>query len=197
MALAADGNPRRYKKRAMIVAEGDIGASLFVLLDGAVRIFSQDENGHELNFGILEAGTIFGEMALEGGTRTATVEALSDCRCVEIPYARLKSRLSEHPDFAYFLISTLIGRSRSATEAAKNLALKTVYQRIVELLEREAIGEEGCRAFPRLINQQEIANTVGASRDMVSKILKDLLAGKYIEINRKQLVILRNLPRRW
>lgn len=197
MALVGDGTQRHFKKRTRIISEGDLGASLFILLQGTVRIYSQDEHGRELNFGLLEAGTIFGEMALEGGTRTASAEALSNCLCAEIPYVTLKKRLAENPDFAFFLISTVIGRSRSAMESAKNLALKTVYQRVVELLERESVAGDGVRLFPRRISQQELANEVGASRDMVSKIFKDLTTGKYVEIRDKQIVILRNLPSRW
>jgi CRP/FNR family cyclic AMP-dependent transcriptional regulator len=197
MALAKDGHPRRYKKRAVIISEGDLGASLYILLEGSVRIYTQDEQERELDFGVLEAGAIFGEMALEGGTRTASVEAASDCLCAEIPYALLRKRVAENPDFAFFLISTLIGRSRSAVESAKNLALKTVYQRVIELLERESVQEGGLTLIPRRMSQQELANMVGASRDMVSKIFKDLLLGEYISIDQKQIVILKNLPKRW
>lgn len=196
-ALIKDGVLRRYRKNAVIISEGDVGTSLFILLEGTVRIYSQDEHGRELNFGLLEPRTLFGEMALEGGSRTASVEAVSPCVCAEIPYALLKSRLAESPDFAFFLISTLIGRSRSATESAKNLALKTVYQRVVDLLEKESIQEGGSRFMPRKMSQQEIANTVGASRDMISKILKDLTIGDYIEVADKRITILKDLPNRW
>ncbi|HZV55422.1 MAG TPA: Crp/Fnr family transcriptional regulator [Rhodocyclaceae bacterium] len=195
--LVKDGTLRRYKKHTLIISEGDLGASLFILLDGAVRIYSQDEHGRELDFGLLEPGTIFGEMALEGGTRTASVEAVSQCLCAEVPYALLKRRLAENPDFAFILISTLIGRSRSATESAKNMALKTVYQRFIEFLERESIQENGVRLLPRKMSQQELANIVGASRDMISKILKDLAIGKYIQIDDKRITILKSLPNRW
>lgn len=196
-ALIKDGVLRRYKKAALIISEGDVGASLFILLEGAVRIYSQDEHGRELDFGLLEPRRIFGEMALEGGTRTASVEAATQCLCAEVPYATLKRRLAENSDFAFFLISTLIGRSRSATESAKNMALKTVYQRVIELLERESIQEAGIRLLPRKMSQQELANLVGASRDMISKILKDLTIGKYIEMDEKRIVILKSPPNRW
>jgi CRP/FNR family transcriptional regulator, cyclic AMP receptor protein len=196
-ALIKDGVLRRYRKHAMVISEGDVGTSLFILLEGTVRIYSQDEHGRELNFGLLEPRTLFGEMALEGGTRTASVEAMSPCLCAEISYALLKRRLAENPDFAFLLISTLIGRSRGATESAKNLALKTVYQRVVDLLEKEAIEEGGSRFLPRKTSQQEIANTVGASRDMISKIMKDLTIGGYIEVADKRITILKDLPSRW
>ena len=196
-ALIRDGVLRRYRKNALIISEGDVGTSLFILLEGTVRIYSQDEHGRELNFGLLEPRTLFGEMALDGGTRTASAEALSPCACAEVPYALLKRRLAEDTDFAFFLISTLIVRTRSATESAKNLALKTVYQRVVELLAREAIEAGGSGAVLRRMSQQEIANTVGASRDMISKILKDLTFGKYIDIADKRITILRDLPSKW
>lgn len=196
-ALIKDGVLRRYRKSGVIISEGDAGTSFFILLEGTVRIYSQDEHGRELNFGQLEPRALFGEMALEGGTRTASVEAMTPCVCAEVPYALLKSRLAESPDFAFLLISTLIGRSRSATESAKNLALKTVYQRVVELLEKESVQEDGSRVLPRKMTQQEIANTVGASRDMISKIMKDLTIGKYIEVAEKRITILKDLPSRW
>jgi CRP/FNR family cyclic AMP-dependent transcriptional regulator len=196
-ALARDGTLRRYKKHALIISEGDLGASLFILQEGTVRIYSQDEHGREIDFGLLQPRTVFGEMALDGGTRTASVEAASPCVCTEISYATLKRRLAENADFAFFLISTLIGRSRSATEAAKNMALKTVYQRVVEQLEKLAVDENGVKSVPRKISQQELANMVGASRDMISKIFKDLVIGKYIEVDDKRIVILKNLPNRW
>ena len=196
-ALAKEGVQRRYRKRSVIISEGDVGESLFILLAGAVRIYSQDSRGRELDFGLLEPGTIFGEMAMEGGTRTASAEAASDCMCAEVPYAKLKQRLAESPDFAFFLVSTLIGRSRSATESAKNMALKTVYQRIGELLERESVSEGDVRALPQKTSQQELANRVGASRDMISKILKDLSVGGYIRIDGKRIFLLKSLPSGW
>lgn len=77
------------------------------------------------------------------------------------------------------------------------MALKTVYQRVIELLERESIQEAEVRLLPRKMSQQELANMVGASRDMISKILKDLTIGKYIEMDEKRIVILKSLPNRW
>jgi hypothetical protein len=79
-----------------------------------------------LDFGLLEAGTRFGKMALDGGTRIASVEATTTSRWTEIAYATLKQRLAGNPDFAFLLVSTLIGRSRSAIASAKNLALKAI-----------------------------------------------------------------------
>lgn len=197
-ALVSVGILRRYRKNALIISEGDLGTSLFILLEGTVRIYSQDEHGRELNFGVMEPKTIFGEMALDGGTRTASVEAVLPCLCAEVSYETLKNRLAANSEFAFLLISTLIGRSRSATESAKNMALKTVYQRVVELLEKESVQENGERVLPRKASQQELANRVGASRDMVSKILKDLATGNYIRLDDdRRIVILKSLPNRW
>lgn len=195
--LAEEGIQRRYQKRALIISEGDVGYSLFILLEGTVRIYSRDERGRELDFGLLEAGTLFGEMALDGGTRTASVEAMSSCRCAEIRYATLRQRLAGDPDFAFFLVSTLIGRSRSAIESAKNLALKTVYQRVGELLERESVPDGPARVFLNMASQQGLANRVGASRDMISKILKDLSVGGYIRMDGKKIILLKRLPSGW
>lgn len=196
-SLIYDGARRSFKKGDMIIREGDIGHSLFVVVEGSVRIYAEDERGRELDFGVLGPGAIFGEMCLEGGVRTASVEAVSRCVCSEIAYEPLKKRLASDPDFAFYLISMLIARSRSATESAKDMALKPVYRRVVEFLSRHAVEEDGTRRLPTRITQQELANQVGASRDMISRVLKELTHDQYIRIDERRIIILRQLPDRW
>ena len=195
-SLIYDGTRRSFKNGDTIIAEGDVGDSLFVVVEGSVRIYARDERGRELDFGIFGPGTLFGEMCLEGGARTASVEAASRCVCSEIAYELFRQRLVGDADFAFYLISMLIGRSRSATESAKDLALKPVHRRVVEFLYRHAVEEDGKRRLPGKITQQELANQVGASRDMISRILKELTADETIRIEDRRITILRQLPDR-
>jgi CRP/FNR family cyclic AMP-dependent transcriptional regulator len=152
--LIYDGARRSFKGGATIIAEGNVGDSLFVVVEGTVRIYARDERGRELEFGVFGPGTLFGEMCLDGGARTASVEAASRCVCSEIAYDLFRKRLAGDADFAFYLISMLIGRSRSATESAKDLALKPVYRRVVEFLHRHAVEEDGKRRLPTKITQQ-------------------------------------------
>lgn len=196
-SLIYDGARRSFKGGATIIAEGNVGDSLFVVVEGTVRIYARDERGRELEFGVFGPGTLFGEMCLDGGARTASVEAASRCVCSEIAYDLFRKRLADDADFAFYLISMLIGRSRSATESAKDLALKPVYRRVVEFLHRHAVEEDGKRRLPTKITQQELANQVGASRDMISRILKELTLDESIRIEERRITLLRPLPDRW
>ncbi len=196
-SLIYDGTRRSFKSGATIIAEGNVGDSLFVVVEGTVRIYARDERGRELEFGVFGPGTLFGEMCLDGGARTASVEAASRCVCSEIAYDLFRKRLADDADFAFYLISMLIGRSRSATESAKDLALKPVYRRVVEFLHRHAVEEDGKRRLPTKITQQELANQVGASRDMISRILKELTLDESIRIEERRITLLRPLPDRW
>ncbi|MBK6400681.1 MAG: Crp/Fnr family transcriptional regulator [Rhodocyclaceae bacterium] len=196
-SLIYDGARRSFKGGATIIAEGNVGDSLFVVVEGTVRIYARDERGRELEFGVFGPGTLFGEMCLDGGARTASVEAASRCVCSEIAYDLFRKRLAGDADFAFYLISMLIGRSRSATESAKDLALKPVYRRVVEFLHRHAVEEDGKRRLPTKITQQELANQVGASRDMISRILKELTLDESIRIEERRITLLRPLPDRW
>lgn len=196
-SLIYDGARRSFKRGGTIISEGDAGDSLFVVVEGTVRIYARDQRGRELDFGVFGPGTIFGEMCLEGGVRTASVEAASRCVCSEIAYDVFRKRLAVDADFAFYLVSMLIGRSRSATESAKDMALKPVYRRVVEFLRRQSVEEEGRRRLPMRITQQELANQVGASRDMISRILKELTLDEYIRIEDRRIAILRQLPDRW
>jgi CRP/FNR family cyclic AMP-dependent transcriptional regulator len=196
-SLIYDGTRRSFKKDDRIIAEGDVGDSLFVVAEGTVRIYARDERGRELDFGVFGPGTLFGEMCLEGGVRTASVEAASRCVCSEIAYGVFRKRLVADADFAFYLVSMLIGRSRSATESAKDMALKPVYRRVVEFLYRHAVEEDGERTLPTRITQQELANQVGASRDMISKIFRKLTLDEYIRVEGHRITILKQLPDRW
>lgn len=196
-SLIYDGERRSFKKGSTIIAEGEVGNSLFVVVEGDVRIYARDERGRELEFGVFGPGAIFGEMCLEGGARTASVEAASRCVCSEISYELFKKRLASDPDFAFYLISMLVARSRSATESAKDMALKPVYRRVVEFLWRHSVEEDGTRRMPTKITQQELANQVGASRDMISRILNGLTLAQDIRIEDRRITLLRDPPDRW
>jgi CRP/FNR family cyclic AMP-dependent transcriptional regulator len=108
-----------------------------------------------------------------------------------------KRFLASNPDAAFALIVTLIGRARNLTRAVGNLALLDVYGRVARLLLENASEESGRLVVGVRMTQQEIAKRVGASREMVWRILDDLREGKYIAIENNRIVIQQQLPKRW
>lgn len=198
--LALRGAIRTYPKKAVILNEGDIGDSLFVLLKGSVKIFAMDESGREITYGKTHAGDYFGEMSLDGGPRSASVITLEPCTCAVLTRADVSEHLVDEPGFAINLVAQVIRRARAATEAARNMALLDVYSRLIAVLEdpdgittNEATGALTLEG----ITHQDIASRVGASREMISRLLKDLEKGGYIEMGTKRITLLKKLPTRW
>ncbi|MBI5907643.1 MAG: Crp/Fnr family transcriptional regulator [Burkholderiales bacterium] len=197
-ALARRGVPRIYRKNAVLINEGESGGSLFVLLKGSVKVFSMDESGREITYGTVHAGDYFGEMSLDGGPRSASVMTLEPCTCAVLSRSDVSEHLAEEPEFAINLVVQVIRRARSATETARKMALLDVYGRLVALLD-ECRGDaaEGSATTLESITHQDIANRVGASREMVSRLLKDLEKGGYIELGIRRITLLKKLPSRW
>lgn len=197
-ALASKGQIRAYRKHAVIVNEGDTGESLFVLLQGRVKAYSNDSDGREITYNIIEQGDYFAEMFLDGGPRSASIMTLEPSICSVIGRAPLQQHLAEEPEFALNLISQIIRRARSATDTARNMALLDVYGRVVLVLEsQQGPAHPGAPVALAQITHQSIASRVGASREMVSRLLKDLEKGGYIELGVKRITLLKKLPARW
>ncbi|MBC7601931.1 MAG: Crp/Fnr family transcriptional regulator [Ramlibacter sp.] len=196
--LALRGTIRSYRKHAVIVNEGEIGDSLFVLLQGRVKVFSNDADGREITYNVVEAGDYFGEMWLDGGPRSASVMTLEPCTCAVVGRAALRDHLAEEPEFALDLVAQVIRRARAATETARNMALLDVYGRVIVTLEStQGPAKPGEPITLLQITHQNIASRVGASREMVSRLLKDLEKGGYIELGVKRITLLKKLPTRW
>jgi CRP/FNR family cyclic AMP-dependent transcriptional regulator len=196
--LAAKGIVRSYRKNTIILNEGEVGDSLFVLLEGQVKVYATDENGREITYGTIQGGDYFGEMSLDGGPRSASVMTLDPSLCSLVSRAAVQQHLAEDPDFAMALVTQVIRRARSATETARQMALLDVYGRVIHTLE----GQQGPASIqvPVQLNQithQQIASRVGASREMVSRLLKDLEKGGYVELGIKRITLKKKLPARW
>lgn len=197
-ALAARGVVRRYQKGAIFISEGEVGGSLYLIAVGRVRIYSADESGREFVHAVRGSGDYVGELAMDGGPRSASVQTLEPTICVAVDKAVLLEHFALHPEFAMELLSRVIHVSRVATSNAKALALLDVYQRVTTLLEQLAIQmPDGSRMIPERLTQKELADRVGASREMVSKILKDLTTGGYIVSERQRYRLVQPLPGRW
>jgi CRP/FNR family cyclic AMP-dependent transcriptional regulator len=196
--LAQRGAIRNYKKNSVIINEGDVGESLFILLQGRVKVYATDDSGREITYGNIDAGDYFGEMSLDGGPRSASVITVEPCVCSVVTRNSVRDHLAVEPDFAMELVVQVIRRARAATETARKMALLDVYGRVISTLEgEEGPGRAGAPVLLQQITHPSIASRVGASREMVSRLLKDLERGGYIELGVKKITLLKKLPSRW
>jgi CRP/FNR family cyclic AMP-dependent transcriptional regulator len=195
--LAPGGAVRAYPRNVVVVSEGDTTDSLYVVLSGKVKVFVSDETGKEVVINTIGAGDYFGELVLDGGRRSASIMTLEPSRFFVIPQREVEALLATHPEFARSLMRKLIGRVRSLTARVLDLALKDVYQRLTKFLEETAVEQGDQRVVADRLTQSEIAARIGGSREMVSRIVRDLTAGAYIAVESKRIRILKKLPAHW
>jgi CRP/FNR family transcriptional regulator, cyclic AMP receptor protein len=198
-ALAALGVQRRYRRGTLLIQEGETGDTLYIVLQGRLRAFLSDNNGRELTLGLYGPMEYVGEMSLDGGPRSANVEAAEPSTCAVVTRATLLAYIAEHPEFALELMARLIRRARLATESARSVALIDVYGRLVRLLNSLAQmpNERGERALKERLTHQQMAQHLACSREMVSRLLKDLETGGYIAVRERWIWLLKTLPARW
>ncbi|MGE5103422.1 MAG: Crp/Fnr family transcriptional regulator [Betaproteobacteria bacterium] len=195
--IASTGVVRTFPRHTVLINEGDQGDSLFVILSGRVKIYSSNEAGREFVIDFHGPGEYVGEMSLDGAPRSASVITVEPTTCAVVNRAQFRDFILAHPDFAMHLIERLIHRVRVTTGNLKSLALSDVYGRLVRLLYALAKEVDGRQIVPEKLTQQEIADRVGASRDMIGKLMKDLVAGGYLAVEDRTITILKKLPTGW
>ena len=196
--IARRGGVRSYPAQSILINEGDASDTLFIVLSGRVKVYSNNAGGKEIVIATHGAGEYVGELALDGGVRSASVMTLEPTTCSVVSGANLREFVTAHPAFALHLIHKLIRSVRQATESVKSLALEDVYERVVRLLgELSDPLEGGRRRVRERLTQQDIADRVGASREMVSRIFKDLTTGGYLDAESGRIVVVKKLPAAW
>jgi CRP/FNR family cyclic AMP-dependent transcriptional regulator len=197
-AIAASGVIRTFPKNTVLINEGDVGDALYVVLNGRVKVFASNEAGREFIIDFHGPGEYVGEMSLDGAPRSASVITVEPTTCAVVNRAHFRDFILAHPDFALHLIERLIHRLRVTSGNLKSLALSDVYGRMARLLNALAQPAEGGKlVVPEKLTQQDIADRVGASRDMIGKLMKDLTAGGYLSVEDRTITILRKLPTGW
>ena len=196
-ALSERAVAKTFPKNAIIINEGDETNALYVIVSGRVKVFLSNENGKEIVLTTEGPGEYFGEMALDEGPRSASVMTLEPCKFLVIPRADVAQFLSKNPDFALHLVRNLIHRVRVLTDNVKSLALQDVYGRFARMLRELATERDGKLVVEEKLTQQDMASRIGASREMVSRITKELTTGGFIAIDGKRIVIKKKLPLEW
>ena len=191
------GTIRTFPRKTVLIHEGDQSNSLFVIMSGRVKVYLSDKEGREVTLAVQGPGEYFGELVLDGGPRSASVMTLGSTQCLVVRQGELGAFLADNPEFALHLIRDLMRRTRRLTEDVRSLALLDVYGRVARVLIELAHDVDGRQIVIERLTQQDIANRVGASREMVNRILHDLERGGYIHHENDRIVIDRAPPARW
>lgn len=191
--IAQNAIVKHFPRHAIIINEGDQTDSLYVIIDGQVRIFLDDENGREVTLNSQGPGEFLGELSLlDDAPRSASVMASQPCQFVIITKPSFEQCLVEHPAIAFKLLKSLARRIRQLSDDIKDLALLDVHGRVARVLEKSAVQTNGKLVVQKLTHQ-EIANRVGSSREMVSRVMKDLVKKGFIT-HRDNEIIIRRAP---
>ena len=188
--LSAQACHLSYVKNSIVIAEGDYSDSLYILRQGKIRIYISDNSGREMLLNELGAGDYFGDLSLiDQEPRSASAITACDCEVSVIKSEDFMQCLHDNPEMAVSLLQVLAKRLRAATNSQRQLALMDVYGRLKStllILSKKVNGV--CIVEPKP-TQQELANMIGASREMVSRILKNLKADGYIETSKTSITI--------
>jgi CRP/FNR family cyclic AMP-dependent transcriptional regulator len=181
---------KRAERGAFVVRSGDSTDSLYVMISGRAKVTNTDEEGREIILAWLGPGEFFGEMGLiDGSPRSANVVAAEACELLFLDKDSLQRCMQENFQVAMKLMKILVLRLREADRKIESLALLDVYGRVARLLLDMSEVVEGSRVVKKKISKQDMAKMIGASREMVSKVMRDLELSGYIRIENDTLII--------
>ena len=200
--VASQGVLKRYRRGVILMQEGEPGGTLFFVLGGQLRAYRARDDGREFTFGFYGPGETLGELALDGGSRSANVAVESAALCSFVTRQTLERCIAQEPKLAFELLGLVARRARNTTSIATELALDKVYDRLVRLLRAGSRAEadgRACMAYP--LTQKQMAQQIGCVPAMVTKLLGDLSKGGHLRQEQRPQgrvwVILKPLPSSW
>jgi len=183
---------KSVSRGTMVMAAGDLTDSLYIVLSGRLKVMMSDAEGKEVILSILGPGEFFGEMGLiDDSPRSASVVAIEACELLSIAKRDFKKSLADNFDMTMAVMRGLVKRLRDADRKIGSLALLDVYGRVARLLLDMSETVNGQKMVTKRLPKQDIAKMIGASREMVSRVMKDLQMGGYIEM-RGSAILLRD-----
>jgi CRP/FNR family cyclic AMP-dependent transcriptional regulator len=194
--VRAVSTEKSYPKNAVVLTEGEMGDSLYMIQSGKVKVFIGDEDGREIILKILGPGDFFGEMSMiDKQPRSASVTTIEASTFLVLSHAAFERCVEQAPRIANMVMRVLAQRVREADRKIGTLALMDVYGRVASTLLELSVYSDGKLMVAEKLSQQDLANMVGASREMVNRILKDLSDRGFISIESKSITIInRELP---
>jgi len=188
---------RNYPRNAVVISEGDEATSMFIIVTGSVKVYHTEADGKETILNTQGPGQHFGELALvDDAPRSASVMTTEPSRLLVLSKAAFKECLEDSPEIGYHLVQALARQVRRLTETV-NMMGRDVYGRIRTLLENMAVERDGMLVIDQPMTQQDIGNRIASSREMVSRVFKELKSGGYIEEQDKRIIIRKKLPLNW
>ena len=183
-ALAATVSKKRFKRGEILVEQGKKTDALFIVLTGRIRVLMTDSKGREVILATLTSGDYVGEMSLiDNAPHSATVVADQQVDVLVLGRDSFLRCLGENTEMAHAVMRVLVQRLRKASENISSLALVGVYGRVAKvLLESAAPDEHGSLLIRDKVSRQDIAKMVGASREMVSRVMKDFEEQGFIQL---------------
>lgn len=186
---------RRYPKDAVVATAGERLDEFNVILSGSIQWFWRDEEGRQLKLSPEGPGGHFADVTLGGEPILMSVVSLEDLRLASIPTAEFRELMLRYPAVAVAMLMDVVARLRRTLQATRTLGMEDVYARVVKLLLARAVERDGSLVAD--LTHAEIGHRVGATREMVGRLLRDLARGGYIVTERGRITVLRKLPPRW
>jgi CRP/FNR family cyclic AMP-dependent transcriptional regulator len=179
--LARVAGRRRVGRGEQVVRAGETADALLIMLTGRAKVTNFDEEGREVILAWLGPGEFFGEMGLiDDSPRSANVIAVENCELMVLGKQEFQRCMQDNFQVAQKLMQILVRRLREADRHIESLALLDVYGRVARLLLDMSEEDGGRRVVRQKMSKQDMARMIGASREMVSKVMRDLELGGYI-----------------
>lgn len=196
--LLRDAPRKTYPKNSIVITAGDVSDGLYLIESGRVRVLISDDEGREVILTTLGPGDYFGEMALiDNAERSATIATVEQTCVRLVSKQTFQQALGNHPNLAFEMLVGLVKRLREADRKIESLALLDVYGRLARMLLQIAKEKDGRLVIENKPTHQDLANMIGASREMVTRLLRDLTRGNYISVEPDCFVLNEKLPNRW
>jgi CRP/FNR family cyclic AMP-dependent transcriptional regulator len=181
---------KAYPKNSTIIAAGDPTDAMYIVVSGRLKVVMSDKQGQEVILAILNQGEFFGEMGLIAqAPRSATVTTIEPCELLTITRADFTKCLQGNFDLTMNVIRGLVKRLREADKKIGSLALMDVYGRVARLLLEMAETIDGQKVITKKLTKRDIAKMIGASREMVSRVMKELQTSGRIEVRAREILL--------
>jgi CRP/FNR family cyclic AMP-dependent transcriptional regulator len=191
-ALASVMSRKSAPKNRTILKAGDHTDSLYIVIAGRTKVQMSDDDGKEVILSVLGPGDFFGEMGLlDGAARTASVVTIEQSEFVSISKEDFHALLKNNFDMSMVIMRGLVKRLREADRKIESLALLDVYGRVARVLLEFSEDINGRKVVKGKLPRQDIAKMIGASREMVSRVMKGLEVEGYIEVEPDGAIVLR------
>jgi len=194
LELSPQGKANTFNTEDYLIRQNEISQNFYIIMEGQVKVFISDEYGRDITLRILGAGDYVGELTLDGGLRSASVICTEPTQVFIVPRQDLEHLVENHAAFAWDLIHRLTNKVRDLSNRVIDMAYKDSYTRFAQFINQSAVNQDGACMIPERLSPQEIANRIGSSREMVSRIIKELTVSGHLGVKDHRITLQKPLP---